>query len=101
MPREPAVPNSPLGWVRYMKGYFADMTPYVQTYATADKTHAARVAAAVVTSPAVTATPAGWASISQADSIITQLNNLRTDANDTAQVLNSLLDDLQLMGLVR
>ena len=101
MPREPGIPNSPLGWVRYMHQYFQDMTPYVQTYATADKTHATRVASAVVTSPAVTSTPAGWASLSQADSIITQLNNVRTDALDTAQTLNSLIDDLQLMGLVR
>lgn len=101
MPREPGIPNSPLGWVRYMKQYFADMTPYVQTYATADKTHAARVSSAVVTSPATTTTPAGWASLSQADSIITQLNNVRTDQLDSAQVLNSLIDDLQLLGLVR
>ena len=101
MPREPGVPSSPLGWVRYMKQHFQDMTPYVQTYSTADKTHATRTAAAVVTSPATTSTPAGWAAISQADSIITNLNALRVDALDTAQVLNSLLDELQLMGLVR
>lgn len=101
MPREPGVPNSPLGWVRYMKGHFQDMTPFVQTYSTADKTHATRTAAATGTSPAVTSSPAGFAAISQADAIITNLNALRVDQLDTAQVLNSLLDELQLMGLIR
>ena len=128
--REPRAPASDLGFLRYMRRNLIQVdvnngvniglddqgnqvglrfwagTPaarpsaYTQTYTTADKTHAARTAAAVVTSPAVTSTPAGWAAISQADAIITNLNALRVDQLDTAQLVNSIVDDLQALGLV-
>ena len=107
MATEPRVPTTHGGWLRYFRQNFAAQIPdlqgrraYTQTYSTADRTHATRTAGAVVTSPAVTSSPAGWASLSQADSIITEVNNLRTDSLDTAGVLNALLDDLQEIGLI-
>ena len=107
MATESRVPTTQKGWLRFFRANFAAQIPdaqgrraYTQTYATADRTHASQTAAAVVTSPAVTSSPAGWAAISQADAIITQLNALRTDHLDTAGVVNALIDDLQEIGLI-
>ena len=75
-------------------------TAYTQTYATADKTHAARLAGAVDATGATNVAPWGYASEAQANDIITQLNNLRNDQLDTAQIVNSLIDDLQALALV-
>jgi hypothetical protein len=73
---------------------------YTQTYATADKTHATRLATAVASTAATQTSPFGYTTQAQADDIIVQLNNLQTDQLDTAQLLNSLIDDLQALGLV-
>lgn len=107
MATESRVPRGDMAWLRYFRANFTRLVDnvgrgasYTQTYATADRTHAARVAAAVVTSPSTSSTPFGWATASQADAIITQLNNLRTDQLDTAGVVNALIDDLQAFGLV-
>lgn len=72
----------------------------LQTYATADKTHAARTATAVATTAATQTTPYGYSTQAQADDIITQLNALRVDQLDTAQLLNAVIDDFQTMGLL-
>ena len=74
-------------------------TAYTQTFATADKTHAARTAAAVVTTAATNVAPYGY-SQAQADAIVTAINAVQVDLADTAQLLNSLIDDLQALGLV-
>lgn len=95
---EPGVPASPLGFARYLRLNRAGV--YTLTFSTADRTHAARTSAAVVTSPATSTSPFGWAAGSQADSIITQLNNVRTDLADTAQLVNALVVDLRAMGLI-
>lgn len=87
---------------------------YTQTFATADKTMAARTAAALTNntggtvSTTLAAITAG-AAYTQADmlavknalaSLADQVNKQRTDDLDTANVVNSLIDDLQALGLV-
>lgn len=79
---------------------------YTQTYATADKTHAARTATTVTTANLVD--DGGVYSATWADTVVTMSNELKTDLNaleadqlDTAQLLNSLIDDLQAQGLIQ
>lgn len=87
---------------------------YTQTFATADKTMAARTAATLTNntggtvSTTLAAITAG-AAYTQADmtavknalaSLADQVNKIRTDDLDTANVVNSLIDDLQALGLV-
>lgn len=74
-------------------------TAYTQTFSTADKTHAARTSAATATTAATNVSPYGY-SQAQADAIVTNLNAVRADLADTAAVLNSLIDDLQALGLI-
>lgn len=83
----------------YEVGHAGARTTFTQTYATADATHAARLATAVATTGASQSTPFGYTTAAQADDIITQLNNLRTDQLDTAQVVNSVIDALQALGI--
>ncbi len=71
---------------------------YTQTFATADKTHAARTAIAVATDAA--ATSAFGYTEAQANAIVTNLNALIVDVADTASLLNALLDDIQAYGLL-
>lgn len=96
---------------------------FTQTYATADRTHAARTAAALTDSVAgsvgttLSAIPdPALAPLSATvlrddlvnnvlpkirnalSSIADQVNKERTDALDTAQLANSILDDLQIYG---
>lgn len=87
---------------------------YTQTYSTADKTLATPTAAAITNntggsiSTTFAAITAG-ASYAQADMTATknalastadQLGKLRADILDTNQMLNSLIDDLQALGLI-
>lgn len=99
---------------------------YTQTFATADKTMAARAAAALTDNTGGTADTTIAAIPDPADApasadalrddlvanalpalrnaiadIAAQVNNLRTDERDTASVVNSLVDDLQALGLVQ
>jgi hypothetical protein len=101
----------------------AQDTGYTQTYATAEKVHAARTAAALTdnvaggvgTTLAAIPDPGDAPATVDAlrDDIVTnvlpkirdalssladQVNKARTDALDTAQVLNALIDYLQLRG---
>jgi len=73
---------------------------YTQTFSTADKTHAARTSAATATTASTQTTPWGFSTQAQADAIVTNLNAVRADLDDTAQLLNSVIDDLQALGLV-
>lgn len=75
-------------------------TAYTQTYATADKTHANATAAAVATTGATSTTPFGYAE-AQANAIVTNLNAVIADHLDTKQLVNSVIDDLQALGLVQ
>jgi hypothetical protein len=110
-----------IGTAEAQKIGFWNVTPVVrpsaftQTYATADKTHAARTAAALTNntggtiSTTLAAITAGT-TYAQADltaiknalaSLADQINKLRNDSNDTAQCLNSAIDDLQNIGLLK
>lgn len=82
---------------------------YTQTYSTADKTHAAKTASALTNNtgvlPYTTIGPAsGTYSASNINSMISGLvdmiNRLRVDHLDLAQFTNSIVDDLQTIGLV-
>jgi hypothetical protein len=95
---------------------------YTQTYATADKTHAARTAAAMTDNIAgtVSTTPGAIPACAGANlaalitdlnnnvipalrnalsSLIDQTNKGRVDALDTSSLANSVIDDLQSLGL--
>jgi hypothetical protein len=74
---------------------------YTQTYATATRTHSNAAQTAVATTGATITTPFGYTTAAQADDIVTQLNAARTDLLNLKQVVNQLLDDLQLNGLLQ
>lgn len=94
----------------------AQRSAYTQTYATADKTHAAPTAAALTvtdgagtndgTIGAIGAGAVDTAAALQADVIAAvqeladQINKLVADQLDTKQLVNSVIDDLQALGLV-
>mgnify|MGYP001557764864 CR=1 FL=1 len=73
-------------------------TAYTQTYATATRTHSNITASTVVT------TAAGLAiygfTEAQANAVVAAVNALRVDVLNVKQVLNSLLDDLQNLGII-
>ena len=74
---------------------------YTQTYATADKTHANATSADLVTTAVTQTTPFGFAGAAQGDNIATQFNALRVDVLDVKQLVNSVIDDLQNLGLLQ
>ena len=76
-------------------------TAYTQTYATADKTHANATSADLVTTAVTQTTPFGFAGAAQGDAIATQFNALRVDVLDLKQLVNLIIDDLQLYGLLQ
>lgn len=99
------------------------LSGYTQTYSTADKTHAARTAQSLTDSTTGTASDTiedvtGFQVSGGADSIelaqfnsdlatlqgeiddrvaslVDEINKLRADQQDTAQVVNSIIDDLE------
>jgi len=73
---------------------------YTQTYSTADKTHANVTSAAVVTTAATNVAPYGYAQ-AQADAIPVAINATQADLLDLKQLLNSVIDDLQALGLLQ
>jgi hypothetical protein len=74
-------------------------TAYTQTYSTADKTHAADGSSDLATTAATQTTPWGFATQAQADNIATQVNLLRATVTDLKQLVNSIIDDGQSLGL--
>ena len=72
---------------------------YTQTYSTADKTHAASTFAAVSETASTTTTPYGYSTAAQADAICVELNDLADDVVDLKNLVNSVIDDLQALGL--
>lgn len=83
---------------------------YTQTYSTANRTHAARTADSITDntggtpSTTVADTPAAYDETYFANSlasIIKELNDLRDDQLNTAQVVNQILDDIQSQGLLQ
>lgn len=82
-------------------------TAYTQTYATADKTHAAPTAAALtVTDGAGTndgtidAITDNASTITAVQELADQINKLVADVADVKQLVNSVIDDLQILGIV-
>lgn len=72
-------------------------TAYTQTYATADKTHADFTSADI---GAFSGGTMGFLDAAERDNIRTQYNALRADVADLKQLVNSVIDDLQALGLV-
>lgn len=72
---------------------------FVQTFATADKTHATRTSLAA---PAggVGDAAGGWDTGANRDLAIASINAIRADLADTAELLNALIDDLQTLGFI-
>ena len=97
----------------------APRSAYTQTYATADKTHAAPTATAPAavteytphSSGAVTVTSAAATDldttaaalntlVDECQAIQTQVAALVTDMADVKQIINAIIDDLQALGFV-
>ena len=76
-------------------------TAYTQTYSTADKTHANPTGVSVATTAATNSSPFGYTGAAQADAIVTNLNAAIVDLADIKQLVNSVIDDLQLLGLLQ
>lgn len=84
---------------------------YTQTFATADRTHAAAAVGAamsgITSSTAGTALAEPGGTYAQAEHqqnyrrIQDRLNELRTDLDDVRQLVNAVIDDLQSAGIVR
>jgi hypothetical protein len=82
-------------------------TAYTQTFATADKTHAARTATALTVADGagtndgtIGAITADASVIAAVQELAAMVNALIVDVADTASVVNSVVDDLQTFGLV-
>ena len=72
---------------------------YTQTYSMSNKTHDVRTAATIGD---LTATSGGWGASSEAnfDKISDAIDKLVADQQDTAQIVNALIDDMQALGAV-
>ena len=75
-------------------------TAYTQTYATADKTHAA-VTQLAAPAGGAGAAAGGWDTAANRDLAITSINAARDDIADVKQLVNSVIDDLQALGLLQ
>ena len=80
---------------------------YTQTYATADKTHAAPTAATLTVADGagtndntIGAITADASVIAAVQEIADEINKLVADVADVKQFVNSVVDDLQALGLV-
>lgn len=73
---------------------------YTQTYSAASRVHANPVAASVVAS-AVLVTPFGLSSSAQMDNLVLAVNGLVSDMANVKKVLNQVIDDLQLQGILQ
>jgi len=80
---------------------------YTQTYATADRTHAAPTAAALTVSDGagtndntIGAITGDASVIAAVQEIADEINKLIADVADVKQMVNAIVDDLQAFGLV-
>lgn len=73
---------------------------YTQTYSTTNRINNSIQSTAVSTTAATNTTPYGYTTLAQANDIVAQVNNTRNDVANIKQVLNSVIDDLQALGLV-
>ena len=86
-------------WVEFAR-IPASPSVYTQTYSTADKTHANSTFGAIAETGVTQTTPYGFATAAQGDAISVELNDLGDDVIDLKQLVNSLIDDLQSIGLI-
>lgn len=89
-------PTDELGF--YGAAPIAQPSAYTQTYATADKTLAAYTPDDE--SVAYTGATDGEAKLADLNALRTAVENLRAFTEDTAAMLNAVVDDLQALGLV-
>jgi len=74
---------------------------YTQTYATATRIHSNPTATSVATTAATNVAPFGYTTAAQADSIPVAINAAIIDIANIKQVVNQILDDFQLIGLLQ
>lgn len=80
---------------------------YTQTYATADRTHAAPTAAVLTVADGagtndntIGAITADASVIAAVQELADEINKLVADVADAKQMINALVDDLQALGIV-
>jgi hypothetical protein len=95
------------GTVWYEVSRATEASAYTQTYATADKTHAAPTAATLTVADGagtndntIGAITADASVIAAVQEIADEINKLVADVADVKQVVNSIIDDLQALGIV-
>ena len=99
-----ATTGTKIGTATTEKLGFYNVTPvvqpsaYTQTYATADKTHAAMTSSDMPAGGTGTAA-GGWDTAANRDTAIADFAELRVDVIDLKQLVNSVIDDLQVLGL--
>lgn len=109
MGRITEVVNSTTVWVEQFEELpTIPVATYTQTYSTADRTHAAPTATALTvadgagtndgTIPAITNNAT---TITAVQELAAAINALIVDLADTKQLVNSVIDDLQAVGIVR
>lgn len=76
-------------------------TTYTLTYAATTRTHAAVTSAAVSTAAATAVTPFGYATAAQADALPVAINAVEADLVVAKNLLNSVIGDLKLVGLLQ
>lgn len=74
---------------------------FTQTYSTATRTHSNLTTSDMDTTAATNVAPYGFVTAAQADAIATKFNQLVDDVENAKQVLNQVIDDLQLNGLLQ
>lgn len=77
----------------------ARASAYTQTYSTASRTHPAQTATALTGTSVITAW--GFQTQAQLDNFIADAEALRQDHLALAQVVNSIIDDLQAIGILQ
>lgn len=105
--------GSKIGTATSQKLGFYNATPvvqpgaYTQTYSTADKTHAAPTASTLTVTDGtgtndntIGAITADASVIAAVQEIVDEVNKLIVDVADVKQLANSIIDDLQQLGLV-
>lgn len=75
-------------------------TAYTQTYSTSSKTQSAVAFTGAISGTPTQVTPWGYASAQIAGSVLQELNKLGSDVIVIKNVLNSVIDDLQSLGLL-
>ena len=100
-----ATTGTKIGTATTQKIGFYNVTPvvqpsaYTQTYSTADKTHAA-MTSADMPAGGTGAAAGGWDTAANRDIAIADFAELRVDVIDLKQFVNSIVDDLQALGLL-